>query len=473
MKITKTAKLKIISHTDVFVDTLNIYNKALSFYIKVCEQEYPKLLGKSSKEKLNYIEKITHATAKNRNIKYDFSEDFYKCPSYLRRATIMDAIGVCDSHFSRLKLYNKERKKFKEKNRRFFKKPPTLNYEPKEFPVFYKDNMWKKVEDGKGKIKLYKNNDWVWVDIEYKAKELLSCKTFRFSNFKEQNPKLVKKGKKFFLHIPYQTDIKLNSTPLKQQKVIGVDLGLTNTAVCSCIDYKGTVIDRLFINQSIEKDRLKTVLNKLARAKRESGILNEKPNYWRKINNLQKFIIQNTVDQIIEFTQKHNADVIVFEYLGKMRLPKNFFGAKRLRAKLQYWAKCKIQERIFQKAHSLGIRYSKVLARGTSMYAFDGSGKVQRTQKKDIAKFTNSKTYHADLSASYNIASRYFIRAIIKPLSEKVRLQLEVKIPLLVDRTSHTLSSLIKIHEVTNNVSSAKVSRIQDKEASSITTNVV
>jgi len=34
---------------------------------------------------------------------------------------------------------------------------------------------------------------------------------------------------------------------------------------------------------------------------------------------------------------KNEADIIVFEYLGKMKLPKNSFGAKRLRGKLQFW----------------------------------------------------------------------------------------------------------------------------------------
>ena len=130
-----------------------------------------------------------------------------------------------------------------------------------------------------------------------------------------------------------------------------------------------------------------------------------------------------------------------------MRLPKGLFGAKRLRAKLQYWAKMKIQHLVEQKAHSVGIRYSRVLARGTSMYAFDGSGIVERVGKRDLAKFTNGKIYHSDLSASYNIAGRYFIREILKPLSEKSRLRLEAKVPLIADRTSHTLSSLIKLRE--------------------------
>ncbi len=231
-------------------------------------------------------------------------------------------------------------------------------------------------------------------------------------------------------------------------------IGVRFTPFFACIDIDGTVIDRFFINQSKEKDQLKHKLNKLAKAKRKSGILNEKPNYWGKINGLQKFIIQNTADKIVEFAIKNNADVIIFEYLGKMRLPKGLFGSKRLRAKLQYWAKLKIQYKVEEKAHSVGIRYSRVLARGTSMYAYDESGLVLRNSKKDIATFQSkikdnkNKTYHADLSASYNIASRYFTRAILKPLSETKRLQAEAKVPLLADRTSHTLSSLIKLREV-------------------------
>jgi len=116
-------------------------------------------------------------------------------------------------------------------------------------------------------------------------------------------------------------------------------------------------------------------------------------------------VFRRHADEIIKFALKNEADVIVFEYLGKMRLPKNSYGAKRLRAKLQYWAKLKMQDKVGEKAHSLGIRYSRVLARGTSLYAFDGSGKVERNNKRDIAIFTNGKEYHCDLSASYNIRS--------------------------------------------------------------------
>ena len=58
MKIVKTAKLKILTHTKTFDETIKIYNQALSFYIIVCEQEQSTLQGKKSKEKLKYIESM-------------------------------------------------------------------------------------------------------------------------------------------------------------------------------------------------------------------------------------------------------------------------------------------------------------------------------------------------------------------------------------------------------------------------------
>ncbi|WP_249315659.1 transposase [Bacillus sp. FJAT-49711] len=57
-------------------------------------------------------------------------------------------------------------------------------------------------------------------------------------------------------------------------------------------------------------------------------------------------------------------------------------------------------------AHYIGIRMTRVNPRNTSALAYDGSGKVKRNDKKDLSTFTTGKVYHADLSASYNIAAR-------------------------------------------------------------------
>ena len=138
----------------------------------------------------------------------------------------------------------------------------------------------------------------------------------------------------------------------------------------------------------------------------------------------------------------------MFEFLSKFKIPKNFYGAKRLRATLQHWAKAKIQKLVIQKAHIYGIRVKFVSPKGTSKYAFDGSGEVVRNSKKDICKFQNGKIYNADLNASYNIGARYFVKEYLKPLSEMIRLQVEAEVPLLADRTTHSLASLIRLAEV-------------------------
>ena len=472
MKIIKTAKLKIISHTKSLEPTIKIYNEALSFYIDVVLREWNNIKSLKSNEQLRLLEKLTHKTKKNPNVKYDFDEKFYKFPSYLRRACIMEAIGYYSSFYTNYQKWLKEKEEATNKGKRFFKKPPTLNLKPKSFPVFYKKEMFRHLKEGIAKIKAYIQNDWKWIEIKYNTKNLYSSKKLRFLGFKELNPTLIRKGKKYFLHIPYENSVKLNSTPINEQIAVGVDLGLTNSAVISAITSSGTVIGRKFINQPIEKDRLKKKLNKLAKAKRLSGLI-KAPNYWRKINNLQKAITQKTADEIIRFALKINASVIVFEFLSKFKPPKNFYGARRLRAKLQHWAKAKIQKLVIQKAHRYGIRVKFISPRGTSKYAFDGSGEVIRNSKKDICKFPNGKTYHADLNASYNIAARYFIKEYLKPLSETVRLQVEAKVPLLVDRTYHSLASLIRLREVLEELPlKTSLSRIQVKEAPAITASL-
>lgn len=78
----------------------------------------------------------------------------------------------------------------------------------------------------------------------------------------------------------------------------------------------------------------------------------------------------------------------------------------------QYYAPCdsKVQLRTDKDGppHSSG-KIVEVNPKYTSAYAFDGSGLVKRSNKKySIATFRNGKQYNADLSASYNIAARYW-----------------------------------------------------------------
>lgn len=439
MKCIKTVKFKIKTADKSFNDTISIYNEALSYIINIINSEWNVISTLPEvKEQLNYIEKLIHNTKKNK-AKYDFDNRFYKFPSYLRRAATAEALGAVKSYYSNLENYLKKKAQYEAKGKVLKDKIPVLGTKRYSYPVFYKGDMFERTGSNTAKIKVYKNNDWVWHDIEFKTKNL---EHRDMTNFKEMNPMLVKSGRKYYLHFTYKKTVKLNKTPLKDRTIISVDLGLTNFAVCSAMKYDGTVIGRLFINQPIEKDRLYHKINKLAKAQRISGI-GRKPNLWRKINNLSEQIVNDTVHQIIKFALDYNADVIVFEYLGKLKSKGNY--ARKMRIKLQYWAKRKIQNKVRDMAHSYGIHVSWVNPKNTSALAFDGTGKVTRNGKKDLCEFSTGKKYHTDLNASYNIGARYFIREILNPLSEKERLQYQAKVPDIAARSQQTLSTLISL----------------------------
>lgn len=442
MQIIKTLCHKITNHSRIFDATLVIYNDALSFIIDVIDKEFANLDDMTTKSIVPAVEKLIHTTKSNPLPKYrEFNSLFYKFPSYFRRGAIAIAFGKVKSYRSNYRNWEEEKAIYLSKGKKFTKKPPRLQLAHKEFPVFYRGNTFERTSETTAQIKVFHKNDWIWIDIEFKEQDLYKRGVW---DWKENNPKLVKIGKKYFLNFSHQSKVKLSKTKIIDQKVCAVDLGINNSAVCSVIDAKGTVLARKFINQAKEKDQLYTMTNKLRKVQSISCWI-AAPNFWRRINGLQKHIVNNTSHEIVKFANEHNCDVIVFEYLDKMKTPKGFYGAKKLRFKLRYWRKKGIQNKVEEMAHYLGIRISRINARNTSVLAFDGSGKVERNYKKDLATFITGKVYHADLSASYNIGARYFIRGLQKATSEKKWLALQAKVPELSKRTLQNLSSLISL----------------------------
>lgn len=80
-----------------------------------------------------------------------------------------------------------------------------------------------------------------------------------------------------------------------------------------------------------------------------------------------------------------------------------------------------VQHRVELQAHRMGMRLSRVCAWGTSKYAFDGSGAVDRhsiyhyehgrkVYNYSLCTFQNEKIYNCDLSAAQNIGARFFLR---------------------------------------------------------------
>lgn len=430
MKVYKTAKLEILG-SHIIEPTIRIYREALSFVIDVSYKEKAGWLTLGGKNRCAFIESLIHATSDNPNPKYiEFDNKFYKMPSYLRRSIINKAIGIVNSYLSLCNRYIDKKTKALQEGKKFTDKPPRLSCDHDSFPVLYKGNMFENFDiNGTCRIKLFIDNDWKYIDIAFDKKAPYSSKTFRFDGYMMDSPSLVFKSKRFYLDVPFYKNVELSN---EQDIVIGVDLGITNSAVVSAVMKDGTVIDRLFINQPKEKDHLKYQLDRLNKVNRMSGHKNKKPNIWRKINNLIGAIATQTANDIVDFAKKNSAKVIVFEHLHFKK--KKGDKKKKLRSKSQYWTKIRIQEMVKNKAHSMGIRFSRVDARNTSALAFDGSGYVRRNTKGDIATFTTGKIYHADLNASYNIAARYFLRELER-----------AKVPVRIDRTSQTLDTLINL----------------------------
>lgn len=106
MKITSSYQVEILLNTDM-KNTVQIYRRALAFVIGVCDKEWGNIsvLG-GTKEKDHYVEKLIHKTKNNPNPKYPFDikgSEFYKFPSYLKRAVIAEAIGAVSSYRSNYK----------------------------------------------------------------------------------------------------------------------------------------------------------------------------------------------------------------------------------------------------------------------------------------------------------------------------------------------------------------------------------
>ena len=408
--------------------TLRIYRAAVGYLIRVYAECWDKLQQiDSAQKRFNAAEHLVHETKKNRAV-YEFDLQFPKMPSYLRRSAIQHALGSVASYETRLSLWKSGKLTGKQK----------LVCENHAMPVFYRDVMYREEGDSEDAayLKLYDGHDWKWfrvqllhTDMEYLRK--------KWAGKKASAPMLEKQHDRYFLRFSYTEEITLSKTEPKKQTICSVDLGINTDAVCTIMRPDGTILGRKFINFPSDKERMYRVLGRIRRFQREHGS-RQVQGRWAYAKRLNTELGKKIAREIVFYASENRADVIVFEYLemkGKLS------GKKK--QKLQMWRKRDIQKRCGQQAHRKGIRISRICAWNTSRLAFDGSGKVDRDiQDHRLCTFQNGKRYHCDLSASYNIGARYFIREILKPLPATERSLLEAKVPAVKRRTSCVYADL-------------------------------
>ena len=431
--------VEVINNTNklrhIVANTLALYNSALNYVCDVVLKHYDEINELNNLEGRMYLEHLIHNT-KNNIAKYDFDSIYYKLPCYLLRDIESKAIGHIFSYKSNLDNYKKERYNKISNGKKFKKREPSLS-KCNLLPSFYKGNMYKMISDNKIALKIYEDNDWKYEEFKLKKNDL---KYINKINGKRYNPEIKIIGKKIYIKFTFEIeDLKLQDKELNKRIICGVDLGVNNDATISIMNYEGTILGRHFINTN-NKDLMNHLLNKKRKIQRNSGNYKYLRNLHinNKINSINENIVNHTVNQIIKICLSYGVDVIVFENLRhKFKRAKKSF-----RARLHRWRKIAIYNKAYEMAHRNGIRVSTVNPNGTSKYAYDGSGLVERDNDNySICKFVSGKTYNCDLSASYNIAARYYIREALKPLDVNSRSELETKASLALSGTKLTYNT--------------------------------
>ena len=254
-------------------------------------------------------------------------------------------------------------------------------------------------------------------------------------------PTLEKRHHKYFLRFTYTEEVTLTKTPVKEQVICSVDLGINTDAVCTIMRADGTVLGRRFIDHPSEKDRMYRALGRIRRFQREHGSA-QTQGRWTYTKRLNTELGKKIAGAIVRYAEENHADVIVFEYL---EMQGKISGKKK--QKLHLWRKRDIQKCCEHQAHRKGMRVSRICAWNTSRLAYDGSGAVTRDwENHSLCTFQTGKRYNCDLSASYNIGARYFIRELLKSLPATERSLLEAKVPPVKRRTSCVYADLRKLH---------------------------
>lgn len=437
MKITRSYAVEIRQMNKLLKPTVEIYTEAVSMCIDILEKEWDVLKDLDTLHRKGLCDKLIHGTLK-RQAKYPcFDAAFHKMPTYLRRSAIAAALGHLSSYHSHLSNWYANGKKGN---------APTLQRRIHKCPAFYRDYMF--VSDGidsdMAKIKIYKDKDWVWQEIRLKHTDMQYIRK-HMDGGKMSAPTLEHSHHKWFLRFSFEDDVKLNDTPLDEQTILAVDLGINTDAACCVMRSDGTILARKFINFASDKDLIWHTLGRIKRMSKEHGLAST-GRLWKFARRHNEELARKIAKAVADYAVEMQADVIVFEHLDMQ-------GRKQGRCKerLQMWRKNAIQSIVGGKAHAAGIRIRRVCAWNTSRLAFDGSGKVTRGRdagfkNNKMCRFSNGKVYSCDLSASYNIGARYFIGQLEKTISAKKWSHILAKVPECGKRTQCVYATLLQVN---------------------------
>lgn len=392
-KWTLDPDLKAKALLDLTVREYRAYCKALSY---VVIGHWVQISEASSQ--CAAVEKLIHQTSKNPHPKHSyFGKRFYKFPSYLRRAAIEFVCGQVSSFLTRYRTWQSGDRQRRDA------KPPRFNPESGCYPALYRGQCIKFHNDfGVAQIKVWNGSDWVWVSVPItglRQRHLLE-------HSKGLSPYLIVKGGKAHLSVPF----KLHPKKLSGALVCAVDVGINTTATATIVSSGGTVIARRFLHRGTDIDCRDKVLGQIRAKAKLTQKLSKGfcKGLYRRAAGLNHNMAQHLSKALVQFALEYGAHVIVFEDLQGWK-PKGGRKRSTLKQRFHGWLHRLLVQLTENKFVEVGGKVGLVYPRGTSSWAYDGSGKLQRSKANyALATFQTGKRFNCDLNGSYNIAARYW-----------------------------------------------------------------
>jgi IS605 OrfB family transposase len=404
--------------------TIEAYRRAVRALCGVLMVHWPDIASLSNK--CLAVESLFHPTAKRPEVRYPVLDRMLgKMPSYLRRAAIEHAVGAVSSFLSNWRNFIDGQIGGKE--RALGARSPRLGLS-NVFPSLYGGNM---VLYGQGlrtvQIKLL-GADGQWrfsAPVAFKGR---FKRVLPLANKLDLCPSLIQRGARVSLACPvevlapkYITNKAFAAADPGDARVCSVDVGINTAATAAIVDSTGTVIARTFLTCGRHNDRRDALADIIADKRSQSGCVARGERHssalHRRIAGLSLDAARGVASKLAAFAAQHGARVFVIEDLKGWR-PKG--PSKAMRKRFHRFQHRALVKALTHQAQELGARVLEVYARGTSRWAYDGSGKVVRSKSNaQLATFATGKRYNADLNGALTSAARGLAMLLgIKPSSD-------------------------------------------------------